>query len=287
MSSASPQTEARAEPVPPAAAGGGLPDVVVIGAQKCGTSALHSYLAKHPETSMSQPKELDFFIASKNWGKGVDWYRGHFDPAAKLRGESSPNYTADPVLPGVPERMAELIPDAKLIFIVRDPIDRARAQWIHNYSNRVQDKPLRRAVLEDAEYVIRSRYHHQLSRFLEHYPLERILVLEQDELLSERAETLRRVFAFLGLREDFWHPSYDRKRHETQKRRRKTAIGLFAERRLPKRWWRRVRFSRPFSIPFEHTELDDATRDELAERLRDDVTRLRELTGKPFGNWSL
>ena len=270
-----------------AAAGGGLPDVVVIGAQKCGTSALHSYLAKHPETSMSQPKELDFFIASKNWDKGLDWYRGHFDPAARLRGESSPNYTADPVLPGVPERMAKLLPDAKLIFMARDPIDRARAQWIHNYSNRVQDKALARAVLEDDEYVARSSYHHQLSLFCEHYPLERVLVLEQDELLHDREATLRRVFAFLGLRDDFWHPSYGRKRHETQKRRRKTAIGLAAERRLPKRWWRKVRFSRPFSTPFEHSELDDATRAELADRLRDDANRFRELTGKPFATWSV
>src|SRR5919106_4193832 len=100
---------------------GALPTFVIIGAQKCGTTALHSYLSRHPEVSMSRPKELDFFVEGANWEKGVDWYRSRFDGAAKARGESSPNYTAHPMLAGVPERMAELVPDAKLIFMVRDP----------------------------------------------------------------------------------------------------------------------------------------------------------------------
>lgn len=275
---------------------GALPNLIVIGAQKCGTSALHSYLARHPEISMSHPKELNFFVAEegaqavapavKNWSLGADWYRAQFDPEARVRGESSPNYTADPALPGVPARMAELIPDAKLILMVRDPISRARAQWIHNYSNRVQHKPLHRAVLEDEEYVARSSYHHQLSLFCEHYPMERILVLEQDELLHDREETLKRVFTFLEVDADFWHKAYGRKRHETQRRRRKTWLGVKLWRRLPHRL-RNVRHRWPLSTEFEHTELADSTRAELAERLRDDANRFRELTGKPFPNWSI
>jgi hypothetical protein len=275
---------------------GALPNLIVIGAQKCGTSALHSYLARHPEISMSHPKELNFFVAEegaqavapavKNWSLGADWYRAQFDPEVSVRGESSPNYTADPALPGVPRRMAELIPDAKLIFMVRDPISRARAQWIHNYSNRVQHKPLQRAVLEDEEYVARSRYHHQLSLFCEHYPMERILVLDQDELLHDREETLKRVFNFLGVDDGFSHRAYSRKRHETQKRRRKTRLGVKVWRRLPHRL-RNFRHRWPLSNAFEHTELDDATRAALAERLRDDANRFRELTGKPFANWSI
>jgi Sulfotransferase family len=275
---------------------GALPNLIVIGAQKCGTSALHSYLARHPEISMSHPKELNFFVAEegaqavapavKNWSLGADWYRAQFDPEARVRGESSPNYTADPALPGVPGRMAELIPDAKLILMVRDPISRARAQWIHNYSNRVQHKPLHRAVLEDEEYVARSSYHHQLSLFCERYPMERILVLEQDELLHNREETLKRVFNFLEVDADFWHKAYGRKRHETQRRRRKTWLGVKLWRRLPPRL-RNVRHRWPLSTEFEHTELDDSTRAELAERLRDDANRFRELTGKPFPNWSI
>ena len=82
-----------------------LPNLVVIGAQKCGTSGLHYQLSLHPEIWMSRPKELNFFIEERNWSRGQDWYRHCFDARAKVRGESSPNYTAYPQHLGVPERM--------------------------------------------------------------------------------------------------------------------------------------------------------------------------------------
>ena len=65
-------------------AAGALPNLIVIGSQKCGTSVLHYYLSLHPEVSMSKPKELNFFIEERNWPRGIDWYRGHFDPGQRL-----------------------------------------------------------------------------------------------------------------------------------------------------------------------------------------------------------
>jgi hypothetical protein len=269
-------------------ASGSLPNVVIIGAQKCGTTALHSYMARHPEIAMSKPKELDFFVEGRNWERGVDWYRGHFDPEAPVRGESSPNYTADPNLPGAAERMADVVPDAKLIFMVRDPVERARANWIHTYSNRVEDRPLREALLDpQAEYLARSRYHHQLSRYLEHYPMERILVLEQDELLEDRRSTLTRVWQFLGVRETVWRKAFKIKRLESAERRRKTALGYYVSARVPHSTWRRIRDRRPFSTPFVQTEMDDEVRAEVADQLRDDAERFRALVGRRFEGWSV
>src|SRR6187399_2211355 len=63
---------------------GALPNLIVIGAQKCGTSGLHYYLSLHPEIWMSRPKELNFFLEERNWPRGVDWYRDHFDPDARV-----------------------------------------------------------------------------------------------------------------------------------------------------------------------------------------------------------
>lgn len=267
---------------------GALPTFVIVGAQKCGTTALHSYLARHPEISMSRPKELDFFVAEGNWGKGLDWYRSRFDPAAEIRGESSPNYTAHPTFAGVPERMAELIPDAKLIFMVRDPIDRIRANWLHTYSNRAEHRPMREAVLDPAkDYLTRSRYHLQLSRFLDHYPLDQVMVIEQDELLRDRRETLRRVFGFLGAREDVWRNAFAEPRLETSARRRRTRLGALVANRVRVRTWRRVRNRWPLTRPFEHPAIDDALHAELAGLLRDDIERFRELTGREFANWSV
>src|SRR3954452_13990686 len=78
------------------AAVGALPNLVVIGAQKCGTSGLHCYLSLHPAISMSRPKELNFFIEESNLPRGANWSRRHFDPAERVPVKMSPNYTAYP-----------------------------------------------------------------------------------------------------------------------------------------------------------------------------------------------
>ncbi len=265
---------------------GALPTLLIIGAQKCGTTALHSYLSRHPQITMSSPKELDYFCAGGNLERGVDWYRSHFDPAAEVRGESSPNYTAELEFPGTHERIAATVPDARLIFMVRDPVDRVRSHWVHTYSNRVESRPLREAVLSDPIYVSRSLYHHQISLYLEHYPLDRVLVLEQGELSDERRETLKRVWRFLGVDEDEWRGAYKKRRLESSVRRRKTAVGALVANRVKMKTWRRLRDRRPFSVPFEQTRLDDSLRAELAEQIRDDANRFRELTGKDFEGWS-
>jgi hypothetical protein len=74
-----------------------LPNLVVIGGAKCGTTSLHHYLSLHPEIFMSHPKELDFFIEEANWNKGIRWYESKFKaPGKVIRGESSPRYTRYP-----------------------------------------------------------------------------------------------------------------------------------------------------------------------------------------------
>jgi Sulfotransferase domain len=270
---------------------GALPNVVIIGAQKCGTTALHSYMARHPSIAMSHPKELNFFIddrAQGNWHRGVDWYGRHFDPEAEVRGESSPNYSADPLMPGVPERMASVVPDARLIFLVRDPIERVRAGYVHHYANRVEDRPFAEAVLEpDSSYVWRSRYHHQLTRFADHFPLDRILVIAQEELRRNRRPTLKVVWRFLGVRENVWREGFRKRRLKTEDMRRKTPLGALVGDRVSPARWRQLQEYRPFARPFEAPEIDDRTRAELADRLRDDTARFREITGQSFPQWSL
>ena len=267
---------------------GALPNLIVIGGLKCGTTSLHHYLALHPEIAMSRPKELNFFVAELNWGLGPEWYASHFDRAAPVRGESSPHYTNLPRFAGVAERMRGLLGDGRVIYMVRDPIDRVRANWVHTYSNRAEDRPLRDAVLDpESSYVPRSRYHHQLSRYLEHYPLDGVLVLEQGDLLGDRRETLRRVFGFLEVDENVWHDAFDVQRLETSARRRRTPLGAFVAERVRLRVWRRLRDHRPFSTAFEHPEIDADLRARLTELLADDVARFRELTGRKFASWSL
>ena len=109
-----------------------LPNLITIGAPKAGTSSLHSYLDEHPQMGMSVPKELSYFWRD-DWRERRAWYEGKFefpgrDP--RVRGESTPFYTDYPFRLHVPERMHELVPDAKLIYVVRDPIERVISHWV-------------------------------------------------------------------------------------------------------------------------------------------------------------
>ena len=275
---------------------GALPNLVVIGAQKCGTSGLHYQLSLHPQIWMSRPKELNYFIEERNWSRGQDWYRSRFDARAKVRGESSPNYTAYPQHLGVPERMRSVLPDAKLVYVVRDPLDRIAAHWVHNYAKRRERGDLTATLTHaNSSYVVRSQYHMQLQRFLAHYPLEQILVLEQEELRSAPEETLRRVFEFIGVDPGFSHPHFGAQRHETSRKTRASRFAVRLERLtgrrrgrvVPKNLWLAIDEKLGRRRPIERPDVRAAVGPEVVQVLREDAERLRELTGREFAGWSI
>jgi hypothetical protein len=285
-----------AEPVGRAPSVGALPNLIVLGAQKCGTSGLHFYLDLHPGISMSTPKELNFFIAERNWPRGTDWYRRHFDPEAAVRGESSPNYTTYPHHLGVPERMHQVVPDAKLIYLVRDPVERIAAHWIHNYAKRREKGDLRETLLHpNTTYVLRSQYHLQLTQFLNFYPEPQVLVLEQDDLRNRRSETLRDVFSYLGVDPGFEHPRFHRERHRSSRKRRATWLGMRVQplRRtrfgssVPRALWNVLDAGLPLGKPIPRPDVREALGPEVIEVLHEDADRLRELTGRRFEHWSV
>ena len=275
---------------------GALPNLVVIGAQKCGTSGLHFYLGMHPEISMSTPKELNFFIQERNWQRGLEWYREHFDPSSPVRGESSPNYTTYPHHLGVAQRMREVVPDAKLIFLVRDPIERIAAHWVHNYAKRRERGDLRATLLHpNTTYVLRSQYHLQLRQFQNHFPDSQILVLEQEQLRLRRIETLREVFAYLGVDPEFEHPRFHRERHRSSRKRRATWLGMKVQplrrtrwgSRVPRFLWNALDVGLPLGKTIPRPEVRDAVGPEVLEVLHDDANRLREATGRRLESWSV
>lgn len=200
----------------------GLPTFVVIGAMKCGTTALHRYLDLHPEVSMSRPKELNFFFGPENgaaswtrgnWARGRDWYERHFEDAHAARGESSPGYTS-PGHPEVAGRMASVIPDARLICVVRDPLERAVSQYLHHRRDGDERRPVEAAILDEhSQYIARSRFYERLEPFLRRFGRERIHIVTHRRLLADRRATMRAVFAFVGVDEDYWSPEMDRRWH--------------------------------------------------------------------------
>jgi hypothetical protein len=274
-----------------------LPNLIVIGAQKCGTSGLHYYLSLHPEVSMSTPKELNFFIAERNYPRGLEWYSRHFDPTARCRGESSPNYTAYPQHLGVPERIAEVVPDVRLVYIVRDPVERITAHFVHNFAKRREKGDLQATLMHpNTSYVTRSKYFMQLQRFLAHFDEEQILVLDQRDLRDDRMPTLERLFAFAGVDSGFRHPKFEQVRHSTSRKKRATRLGMRVQkmsrtrfgRRIPRRAWLALDVALPLSKPIDKPAgVAEALGDEVLEVLHEDAERLRAQTGRAFEHWSV
>ncbi len=197
-----------------------LPDAVILGAQKCGTSSLHNYLTQHPDVIAPLRKEVHYF--DLNYGRGEDWYRAHFgrldQPGLNL--DSSPYYLFHPV---VPERLHELLPDARLIVLLRDPVRRAYSHYWHerdkgreplSFEEAIAAEPAR-IEQADAElasgalersrehqlhsYLARGRYAEQLERWFALFPREQFLVLRFEDLVREPLVVLNQALAYLGL----------------------------------------------------------------------------------------
>lgn len=185
---------------------GRLPDFIIVGAAKSGTSTLFDHLCHHSRVFGSAEKEPCFFDAAVAWNEGLDWYRSLFADAAphQLCVEASTNYTRYPQVPGVPERIKETVPRAKLIYIVRDPVDRAYSHFVHRHMKELYpNQPFHMAfdefVAHDPMCIDSSRFDLQIDRYLEHFPREQMLVLSFEELLSDPADLLERVQRFLDL----------------------------------------------------------------------------------------
>jgi hypothetical protein len=294
-----------------------LPNLIVIGAMKCGTSALHYYLSLHPDVQMSSPKELNYFCESArppewvrdpdaiderimrgwehNWERGSEWYSRHFDAKAAVRGEASPNYTA-PWEAGVAERMAAVLPGAKLVFMVRDPVAMIASQHAHNVAEGIETRKLAAALANPrSPYLARARYAACLDPFLAVFGRDRFLFIDQARLLSDRRETMRRVFEFCEVDPGFWDDRMDRLRHESAAKNRRTRalrriqdagarplVRLVPE--APKYWIERLVSAGGGTG--EPDEADPAVVEAIGEAIGDDAPRLRRITGLELGDWS-
>jgi Sulfotransferase family len=181
-----------------AGCGSALPTLIVIGTMKCATTALHDYLDAHPDITMSSPKELNFF--SETPTRELGWYASHFDPRSKLRGESSPGYTS-PSFPDAAARMASATADVRLLYLVRDPVERALSQYRHHLRDQTETRPLDEAVLDpNSQYIARSRYYERLEPFLQHFDPSQIHVVVQERLLADRDHVMAGVYRHVGAR---------------------------------------------------------------------------------------
>ncbi len=275
-----------------------LPTFLVIGAMKAGTTSLYEYLKSHPQVFMPDTKELDFFVEELNFTRGAGWYRTQFAQAggATAVGEASTSYTKFPLYRDVPARIGAMLPEVRLVYVIRHPIERIRSQYLHERLLGEERLPFERAVLVHERYVSFSRYANQLSHYLEHFPRERILLVEAEALRTDRASTLRRICGFLGIDAGMDAAVVEGEYHRTDEKQapRSGIRGLVAsaayKRMSPyvpspvKAFGRRYM---SVGVDPDGAVVTDDLRCRLEDLLKEDIVLLRGHLGEDFHGWGI
>jgi hypothetical protein len=190
-----------------------LPEFLCIGAMRCGTTSLWEMLGQHERTFLPDRKELHFFDNRNGfYDQGIEAYARYFEPAGpdQVPGETTPCYL---FFEEACERIHQVLPDARLLVILRDPVARARSHYWYSVRMGYESLSFERALSAEAgrlatcdpdalnrfSYVARGRYVDQLQRFASRFQREQIHVLFLEDLKAQPAEVMRAVFAHLGL----------------------------------------------------------------------------------------
>lgn len=256
-----------------------LPDFLIIGAQKCGTTSLYSHLSQHPCVGAAFEKEVRYF--NNHYAKGVDWYKAHFPTIWKrdrvtrrngnkfITGEGEPSYLPNPV---AAERVLDLVPDVRLVVMLRNPVDRAYSHHQHRFARNREQRTFEEVCAVDKEtlkdgwdglptedlirlghshysYLPRGFYYEQLKDWMAVFPKEQFLIVRAEDFFSETQAVYDDVLDFLDLP---GHRLEERKRHN---------VGKYNE------------------------PMADETRQDLADYFRPHNQRLYDFLGRDFG-WS-
>ena len=221
-----------------------LPDFLIIGAQKCGTTSLYSYLVQHPSVGAAFEKEVRYF--NDHYEDGVNWYKAHFPTKFQkflmtrqegrrfITGEGEPSYLPNPI---APQRTIELTPDVKLIVMLRNPVDRAYSHYQHRFGRGRETRTFEEVVETDKEvlkdgwsglpandykrlghlhysYLPRGFYADQIETWMDVFPNEQFLFIRAEDFFSDTQAIFDKVLAFLGLSE---HRLEQEKRHNIGK----------------------------------------------------------------------
>ncbi|MEL7034516.1 MAG: sulfotransferase domain-containing protein [Cyanobacteria bacterium J06592_8] len=193
------------------------PDFIVIGAAKSGTTTLYEYLSRHPQIYMSKVKEPDFFALDQNYERGLDWYQSLFSPAQpdQVCGEASTTYSRLHQHPKTVERLAKCLPNVKLIYIIRNPVDRAYSFYQYRFKGSQRNpeflakrnelmtaKTFEEAIQQQSEFIDSSFYLYQIEKYLEYYPRESFLFLLMEDLTQQPLQALNQICQFIGVRPD-------------------------------------------------------------------------------------
>jgi hypothetical protein len=175
-------------------------DFMIIGAQKCGTTNLAAQLAAHPNICFCQIKEPGYFHQTTEWQAGLAEYHQLFAPEdGQICGEASTMYTFLPEWQDTHVRLAEYNPSLKLIYIMRQPVERIISHYAHESVRGYVNLPPEETVFDQASYINRSCYGMQIRPYLERFPRQQILLLTFEEYVANQQKTLDQITGFLEI----------------------------------------------------------------------------------------
>jgi len=276
------------------------PNYLVIGTAKAATTTLCALLGRHPQVFMAPAKELEFFSDDRIYSRGVAWYESQFDaPECKLfRGEGSPQYTLRTIHPEASRRIAEYSSALKLIYIVRHPIRRIEAAWLHmrSWVDERAHHSFNKALEANRGWLVDSaNYWREIAPYRRSFPDDQILVLFFEDFKADPAATMRRCFEFLGADPDALPDTSLHLNRTAEKHVPVAALSIARSlvgyrtlrRAIPSTWRRSLkgRFllrraeGKPRWLP--------AARQRVLDLLGDDTAQFLRFYGKPVGFWDL
>ncbi len=199
-----------------------LPNFIILGAQKAGTSSLYHYLIQHPEISSAVKKEIHFFDFKYN--KGLNWYKSNFDNTKKITGEATPNYF---FYPNACERIYEHLPGIKLIVLLRNPVERAISHYYHNIKVKREPLDIRHAfnfektrlnidyqkLKADKNYIAyhymyfsykaKGIYYKQLQKYFKYFNKNQFFIIQSERFFNNPELILLNLWKYLGVNENF------------------------------------------------------------------------------------
>lgn len=280
---------------------GTLPNFLIVGAMKSGTTSLANWLGAHPDAYMAPGKEVHFFDVDQNWALGIDWYREIFAGASGQTavGEGTPRYM---FLERAVDRMAQTLPEAKLIVCLRDPIGRAYSHWLHAYHRNARDRRSFEQAMRDemagpevfecesidGGYLTRGQYARQLERLERHYPRDRIQVVFFEDLLRDPAASFDDVCRYLDIATGVRPDNLGSKDNPAATYR---PLWLWRQIRAYRRFERMPRriagrLERAMKRPLTKTPIDPAVQQMLAEYFEPHTAALERWLGHEVSGWT-
>lgn len=274
-----------------------LPNFIIAGTEKSGTSSLVFYLREHSSIYIPSIKEIYFFNNESNFNKGIEWYEKWFSgwSGEKAVGECTPLYMYDPICS---KKIADLFPEIKLIFILRNPVDRAYSNYWHQVRAGREFQPFEESLKKSRNRIIKNKYNSrhysyldkgfyyiQLRRFMDRFSREQIHVIKFDDLIKYSEETLNRIYSFLEVEPKKKHRSINTIKNKTK---------------LPRSRYIQYAARKVFGISFifkaisrininlgfeDYPPMTTKTKKYLINYFTEDINRLEALTGINFSLW--